>query len=133
MAGKKNNKKQRGPGQPKKVLTPSQIRKMQNLAYSGCQNNTILDAMGLDHNLIQQRPDIKKLLTKKRAERKIWLREQQDYRVENDKSPAMAVFIGKQELGQADKTEHELTGKDGAPIAMQIINFGDVKPSDNSE
>jgi len=97
--------KKRGPGKPRIKLTPAQIKKMQELAYSGCQNNTIATLMGFHKNLIDERDDIRKLLTKKRCERKLWLRKCQNYRVENDSSPVMAIFLGKNELGQSDKQE----------------------------
>ena len=97
--------KKRGPGKPRKKITPAQIKKMQELAYGGCQNNTIATLMGFDKNLIDQRKDIRDILSKKRAERKAWLRSVQDYRVEFDPSPVMAIFIGKNELGQSDKQE----------------------------
>jgi hypothetical protein len=32
----------------------------------------------------------------------------------------MMIWLGKQYLGQKDKTEQEITGKDGAPIATSI-------------
>ena len=33
-----------------------------------------------------------------------------------DTSPAMAIFLGKQHLGQSDKISTELTGKNGRPL-----------------
>jgi len=97
--------KKRGPGKPRIKLTPAQVKQMEGYAFDGCQNNTIATLMGFDRCLIDQRPDIKKILTKKRAERKSWLRKCQNYRVENDSSPVMAIFLGKNELGQSDKQE----------------------------
>ena len=55
--------KKRGPGKPRIKLTPAKIKKMQELAYSGCQNNTIATLMGFHKNLIDERDDIRKLLT----------------------------------------------------------------------
>ena len=36
-----------------------------------------------------------------------------------DQSAAMAIFLGKQYLGQRDEKSLELTGKDGGPVAIE--------------
>lgn len=36
-----------------------------------------------------------------------------------DKSAAMAIFLGKQYLGQRDEKSLELTGKDGGPVEIE--------------
>jgi len=97
--------KKRGPGKPKRVFTPAQIKQMEEYAFDGCLNATIATLMDIPATTLDARPDIRKKLTKKRAERKSWLRKCQNDRVENDSSPVMAIFLGKNELGQSDKQE----------------------------
>jgi len=36
-------------------------------------------------------------------------------------------------LGWRDKTEHEMTGKDGAPLAMPAVQISFVTPNGNSD
>jgi hypothetical protein len=38
------------------------------------------------------------------------------YTAANNGNPTMMIWLGKQYLGQKDKTESEITGKDGAPL-----------------
>ena len=83
------------------------MRKAENYALQGCKNNTICELMNWDHNLIEQRVDIKKRLTKKRAERKLKLLKQQNRTAAGDSkaSATMQIFLGKNELEQTDKAE----------------------------
>ena len=53
----------------------------------------------------------------KRAMGKISLRRKQWQLAE--KNATMAIFLGKQFLGQTDKVENTLAGKDGKPIEVQ--------------
>jgi len=92
----------------KKEITPAQMRKAERYARRGNKNNTIATLMGWDHNLIEQRPDIKKRLTKKRAEREDWLHGIQDRQAKS--FPAMSIFLGKNELEQTDKQETKHSG-----------------------
>lgn len=116
----------------KKEITKAQRKKIGDLAYQGCQTKTIETLTGIPENTLRRRCG--DLLRKKRAERKLWLRGVQDYRAENDKNAAVVIFLGKNELDQADKQEH--SGPDGGPIPVQIIdyskiNLGDTRPSGN--
>lgn len=88
----------------KREITKAQRKKIGDLAYQGCQTKTIETLTDIPENTLRRRCG--DLLRKKRAERKVWLREVQDYRAENDKNAAIAIFLGKNELGQSDKQEH---------------------------
>ena len=44
-----------------------------------------------------------------------------------------AIFTAKNVLGWRDKTEHEMTGKDGAPLAMPAVQISFVTPNGNSD
>ena len=69
------------------------------LARKGCQNKTIANITGIANNTLKRR--FGKLLMKSRSERRMYLREcQWDLAKTN---PAMAIFLGKNELGQVDK------------------------------
>jgi hypothetical protein len=84
---------------PKKVFTEEEIQQMEEYALDGCQNNTISTLMDIANNTLIRR--FGKRLTKKRCERKQRLRLiQTNLALSN---PAMAIFLGKNELGQVDK------------------------------
>ena len=38
-----------------------------------------------------------------------------------EKNPTMAIFLGKQYLGQADKVESEHSGPGGQPLVFQVV------------
>jgi len=107
----------------KTKLSKDEIERAEQYAFEGCQNGTIAGLMGWSDAFISDHEDLRKKLRVKRCERKLALRQcQWKYR----NNVGMAIFLGKNELGQADKQEHELTGKDGKPIPVQIVGFGDV-------
>ena len=51
----------------------------------------------------------------------------QQFKLMNDGNATMAIWLGKQYLGQKDKNETELTGKDGGPIQYSGIEINGVK------
>jgi len=104
-------KTKRKVGKPRKVITPAQMKQAADYAFHGCQNNTICTLMGWDDNFIDQCTDIRKLLTKKRAQRKLKLRKAQDTKALTDRDTTMQIFLGKNYLGQADKTETKHSGE----------------------
>ena len=105
---KRIGKRKRKPGPKPKKYSAAVIKKMEDLAFSGCQNNTIATLLDIPMMMLQDRPELLKLLTKKRCERKLWLRQTQDEHAESNHG--MAIFLGKNELGQADKQEIEHSG-----------------------
>jgi len=102
----------------KKQISPEDMARAEEYALQGCKNNTIAKLMGWDDSLIPQREDIKKRLSIKRAERDQKLRKLQFEQAE--KYAPMAMFLGKNYLGQADK--QEISGKDGTPLLPPQIN-----------
>ena len=97
-----------GPGKPKRVFTPEQIVQMEDYAYQGCMTETIANLMDIPRETIDTRPDIQRILTKKRCERKLNLR-----RIQNKTAktvPVMQIWLGKNVLGQTDKNETVLKG-----------------------
>jgi len=87
------------------------MQRMQDMALNGCQNNTIANVLGIAKTTLERR--FGKLLTKKRCERKELLRTNQTKLAETN--PAMAIFLGKNELDQVDKQEIKSSGK-GEPV-----------------
>jgi hypothetical protein len=49
-------------------------------------------------------------LTQKRAERNYALRKSQTDKALNEKNPTMLIFLGKNELGQTDRQDHNVEG-----------------------
>ncbi len=103
----------------KKIISPENMAKAEAMALDNCQNNTICRVMGWNEHFLEDRKDILKRLQKKRAEHKAEVRAHQ--RKHAKSSPVGAIWLGKQSLGQTDKSE--LSGKDGAAMVAPIINI----------
>ena len=88
-------------GRPKASFSDEEIAEIEQYALDGCQTGTIATLTGIAYNTLDRH--FGKNLTKKRAERKQKLRVNQNKLSENN--PAMAIFLGKNELGQTDKIE----------------------------
>ena len=104
---KKKKKAKKKVGRPKIKFTPEQIAKIEECALHGCQTKTIATLTGIPDSTL--RDNFRDLLAKKRAERKLELRKAQDKEVTKGNS-ALLIFLGKNELDQTDKKEHEITG-----------------------
>ena len=114
----------------KKEITAAEMKRAEKFARKGHQTGTICELMGWAHNFIEDRPDIRKRLTKMRAWHKDDIRNDQERirkaRGRNLSAAAtMAIFQGKQPetiggLGQADTIQAEVTTK--------ILNVEGLKP-----
>ena len=102
-------------GRPKRVFTDEQIAIAEEYAYKWCQDRTIATKLGVDKDVLVR--NLGPRLKLKRAEAKFDLRSLQMEQAR--KNPIMQIFLGKNYLDQADKTE--LTGKDGAPLVAPTI------------
>jgi hypothetical protein len=91
-------------GRPKLDIDGVEVGK---LARMGASNVDIADFFGCDEGTIRRR--FSEILTKGRAERKIALRVWQ-WKAAEAGNVAMLIWLGKQELGQADRVEakHEV-------------------------
>ena len=116
---KKTSKKK--PGRPKRKFSIKVVKRIEELAFKGCQTRTIAAIMGIPEQTL--RDNFRGVLEKKRAERKEWLRDVQNTRAKNDNSAAIAIFLGKNELDQVDRKE--ISGPGGEPIPLTIVHFGD--------
>lgn len=101
----------------KKIISPDDMAKAESYALLNCKDRTICLLMGWADNFINQREEIRARMEVKRAEHRLCLRESQSKHIKN---PIMAIFLGKNCLGQADK--QEISGKDGAPLLAPVIN-----------
>ena len=104
---------------PKRQFDAEIMQKMERMALDGCQNGTISNALDIPNTTLVRR--FGKLLTKKRCERKANLRANQTELSKTN--PAMAIFLGKNELGQQDKqtVEHEQTKAQAYTAEEQAI------------
>jgi hypothetical protein len=94
-------------GRPKNEYTPAQEQEISDLAFDGCQCLTIARLTGIpEANL---RHHFGELIKKKHAERKHMLRKAQFEDAMGDKPTTMLIWLGKQELGQADKSDQNVT------------------------
>ena len=84
---------------PKRKFTDEDEQQMFKYALAGCQNGTISKLMCISLTTLIRRYG--SLLQEKRAERKYNIRNNQTELSKTN--PAMAIFLGKNELGQADK------------------------------
>ena len=101
----------------KKIVSEEDMAKAEAMALDNCQNNTICRVMGWNEHFLDDRKDILKRLQKKRAEHKAELRANQRRHAKS--SPVGAIWLGKQSLGQTDKSE--ISGKDGSPLPAPTI------------
>lgn len=86
-------------GRPKYEFTEEQIAQIDDLALLNCKDYTI--AMVIDCDVATLKAHYSKRLIQKRAEGRARLRLYQVNMAKNN--PAMAIFLGKNELGQEDK------------------------------
>jgi DNA-binding CsgD family transcriptional regulator len=84
-------------GRPKADIDEARVAE---LALDGARNSEIAAILDIDAKTVENR--FSRLLTKKRAERKIDIRK---YQMEQAKAgnPAMLIWLGKNELDQTDK------------------------------
>ncbi len=90
-------------------------------ALAGCYTKTISRLTGIPEETLRRRCG--DLISKKRAERKYNLRVQQNDAAKKG-NPALLIFLGKNELNQADK--QELSGPGGGAIPVSIVDFRNI-------
>lgn len=88
-------------GRPKRVFTEQQIQQIDEMALNNCKDTTI--GIVLDIPLMTLKRHFGKRMIKKRAEFKQELRDNQSKLSKTN--PAMAIFLGKNELDQVDRQE----------------------------
>jgi len=86
-------------GRPKRVFSEEEKAKIDEMALNNCRDYTIAQVLNIPMNTFKRH--FGKRCMKKRAEFKANLREDQAKLAKTN--PAMAIFLGKNELGQEDK------------------------------
>lgn len=105
-------------GRPKRVFTEKEIKEMERYALEGCQTNTIAKLMEIPVQTLED--NFRDKLEKKRCERKLKLREQQNAAAEAG-NPALLIFLGKNYLEQTDKIEEKMLITGDVKTQMVII------------
>lgn len=93
-------------GRPPLPLDAEQVYK---LARLGCTQEEIADILGCSQQTISDRFSVE--CARARASLKMSLRRAQLHRAVKDRSDSMLIHLGKQMLGQSEKTETTTTGK----------------------
>jgi hypothetical protein len=91
---------------------------VEKLARLGAKNTEIADFFDCSTDTIERRFAAE--LQKGRASLKMSLRQWQLKAAEKG-NPTMLIWLGKQSLGQVDKSIHELSGPDGKPIETKSL------------
>ena len=115
---------------PKRVFTEDEKAKIEEMALNNCHFETIAMALDIPVNTLKRHYG--RFITQKRAEGRVRLR---GYQTQMSKTaPAMAIFLGKNELGQSDKQEvvHGVTD-DFAGLLAKICGKDDLRPESDSE
>jgi len=105
-------------GQPKIILD---LVEMEKLAAMGCTLEEMADLLSISKQTIinhqKEDPELMRVIERGRARIKISVRRHQ-IKLMEDGNPTMAIWLGKQLLGQRDEQHLEHTGKDGGPITI---------------
>lgn len=96
--------KKRGGGRPKKVIDYETVEK---LAMIQCTQDEIASFLDISVRTLQRDEEFCRLYKKGMDNGKISLRRKQ-FKIA-DKNPSMAIFLGKQYLGQTDKVDNSIT------------------------
>ena len=101
------------------------------LASIMCTQSEIASVLGVSVTVLEHDPEFQRIHKKGMESGKASLRRMQ-YAAANNGNATMMIWLGKQYLGQRDKSEQEITGKDDAPLESTIIilpnNDRDTKP-----
>ena len=92
---------------PKRIFTKEEKASIEQMALDNCHMDTIGLALGIAKNTLIRHYGA--YISQKRAEGRTILRDNQ-VKMSKD-NVAMAIFLGKNELGQTDKHDHILSGQ----------------------
>lgn len=116
MNGGKFRKGHKRGGRPRKDLDENLVM---NMAVSGCTYTEIARATGVDPETIARR--YASQIDMKRAEYAWQIRERQNFEAVINGNPTMLIWLGKNVLGQKDRTEVSAPGG-GAAFVVNIAN-----------
>jgi hypothetical protein len=92
--------------------------KAEKLASIMCTQSEIASVLGVSVDLLEHNPEFIRIHKKGMEHGRASLRRMQ-YTAANSGNATMQIWLGKQYLSQKDK--QEITGKDGAPLAVKIL------------
>ena len=83
-----------------------------------CTQSEIASVLGISVSLLEHDPEFLRIHKKGMETGKASLRRMQ-YAAASGGNPTMLIWLGKQYLGQRDKSDQEITGKDGGAIKTE--------------
>lgn len=104
-------------GRPKKQFSEDIMQKIEEYALNNCHFETIAMALEIPVNTLKRR--FGRFIRQKRAEGRVKLRANQVKLSKNH--PAMAIFLGKNELGQVDKQTLDLQKPEQVKLDQQEV------------
>lgn len=102
-------------GRPQEKFTPLEIVKIEELARIGCSDEIIADCISKTKSVIQRY--FKAKIAQKKAEFKAEIVQVQQDMLK--KQPVMAIWLGKQHLGQTDVQKIEIASLPAITVALQ--------------
>lgn len=105
----------------KSTFTPDEV---ENLAILGPTYEEMGAVFGVSKSTIirhMKQKQFREAYDRGMGKRKVGLRRKQ-YAVAMQGNVTMLIWLGKQELGQVDRAQHELSGPDGGPIETRQID-----------
>ena len=112
MTKKKDPSQLKKRGRPK---IPIDYEKAEKLAQILCTQSEIASVLNVSVALLEHDPEFLRIHKKGMETGKASLRRMQ-YAAASGGNPTMLIWLGKQHLGQRDKSDQEITGKDGTPL-----------------
>ena len=114
----------------KKQISEEDMAKAEQLALDNCQNATIEGLMGWPNAFISKRDDIAKRIRQKRQAHKAEIRANQRRMAKTN--PVMAIWLGKNSLGQTDKQDmrHGVTSEAATLLGLLDGKSAGRLPSD---
>ncbi len=91
--------------------------KAEKLASIMCTQSEIASVLGVSLALLEHDPEFLRIHKKGMEHGKASVRRMQ-FQAANGGNATMQIWLGKQYLGQRDKQDTEITGKDGAPVCV---------------
>jgi hypothetical protein len=99
--------------------------KAEKMASIMCTQSEIASVLGVSLALLEHDPEFLRIHKKGMEHGKASVRRMQ-FQAANGGNATMQIWLGKQYLGQRDKQDTEITGKDGAPIRTETtLNLGE--------
>jgi hypothetical protein len=100
--------------------TQIDYEKAEKLASIMCTQSEIAAIMNVSVGMLEHDPEFQRIHKKGMEHGRASLRRMQ-YASANGGNVTAQIWLGKQYLGQKDKSEQELTGKDGAPLQIRVV------------